>query len=130
MAYFNKKVKNYDPWVSAKTISGFKQPINGDGRLFYPGTKNSVGIEVPISSLRMKSVREAIEDYEYLYILDKKSSLSAVDISNVVTFDEIKSRNMKHPTAMGKKTWYWWESDPDAIMEFKAQMLQTIVSSK
>jgi len=128
--YFNKKVKNYDPWVSAKTISGFKQPINGDGRLFYPGTKNSVGIEVPISSLRMKSVREAIEDYEYLYILDKKSSLSAVDISNVVTFDEIKSRNMKHPTAMGKKTWYWWESDPDAIMEFKAQMLQTIVSSK
>lgn len=40
---------------------------NGDGFLVYPGRK--YGIKGPITSIRLESIREGMEDYEYLYML-------------------------------------------------------------
>ena len=42
---------------------------NGDGFLVYPGRK--YGIYGPISTLRLESIREGMEDYEYLYMLQE-----------------------------------------------------------
>ena len=41
---------------------------NGDGNLFYPGTVAAVGgsTEVPIASIRLKLVRQGMQDYEWL----------------------------------------------------------------
>jgi hypothetical protein len=44
---------------------------NGDGTLFYPGTPARIGgkTHVPIASIRLKMIREGMEDYEYLRAL-------------------------------------------------------------
>ena len=41
--------------------------INGDGLLFYPGY--DAGIDGPIASFAMKSLRRGAQDYEYLWLL-------------------------------------------------------------
>ena len=43
--------------------------INGDGQLTYPGSKYD--LTTPISTLRLESLRQGTEDYEYLYLLEK-----------------------------------------------------------
>jgi hypothetical protein len=55
-----------DPWVDVHTHGG-----NGDGTLFYPGTPDRIGgrTHIPIESLRLKLIREGLEDYEYLALL-------------------------------------------------------------
>ena len=42
---------------------------NGDGYLVYPGTY--YGLTSPISTLRLESLRQGSEDYEYIYMLEK-----------------------------------------------------------
>jgi hypothetical protein len=52
-----------DPWVTQAAFGG-----NGDGTLFYPGTKAKIGgqTEIPVESLRLKAIRDGMEDYELL----------------------------------------------------------------
>jgi hypothetical protein len=56
----------HDPWTNQWDFSG-----NGDGTLFYPGTPARIGgsSHVPVASIRLKMIREGMEDYEYLAIL-------------------------------------------------------------
>jgi hypothetical protein len=46
---------------------------NGDGTLFYPGTPARLGTSAhqPVVSLRLKHIRDGLEDYEYLRLLKK-----------------------------------------------------------
>ena len=44
--------------------------INGDGLLFYPG--HDIGINGPIASYTMKSLRRGAQDYEYLWLLKQQ----------------------------------------------------------
>jgi len=78
-AYFRKK----DPWADVYLFGG-----NGDGTLFYPGTPDVIGgtTQIPIESIRLKLIREGLEDYEYMVLLAKlKGSQAVADIvSNVV----------------------------------------------
>ena len=55
-----------DPWTSVWEFDG-----NGDGTLFYPGTPAKIGgtTHVPVASIRLKMIREGMEDYEYLTLL-------------------------------------------------------------
>jgi hypothetical protein len=55
-----------DPWKDVFEFGG-----NGDGTLFYPGTPARLGTKdhQPIVSLRLKQIREGLEDYEYLHLL-------------------------------------------------------------
>lgn len=57
-----------DPWTTQWAFGG-----NGDGTLFYPGTPAKIGgtQHVPVSSIRLKLIREGYEDYEYLAMLDR-----------------------------------------------------------
>ncbi len=56
----------HDPWTNQWDFSG-----NGDGTLFYPGTPARIGgaTHVPVASLRLKMIREGMEDFEYLALL-------------------------------------------------------------
>jgi MYXO-CTERM domain-containing protein len=58
MSYFSG-----DPWVNQSAFGG-----TGDGTLFYPGTTAKIGgsTEIPIESLRLKGIRDGMEDYELL----------------------------------------------------------------
>jgi hypothetical protein len=52
-----------DPWQSVYAFGG-----NGDGTLFYPGAPARIGgkTPIPVESLRLKTIRDGLEDYEYL----------------------------------------------------------------
>jgi hypothetical protein len=56
----------HDAWGNQWDFSG-----NGDGTLFYPGTTARIGgsTDVPVASIRLKMIREGMEDYEYLRAL-------------------------------------------------------------
>lgn len=66
-----------DPWKDVFEFGG-----NGDGTLFYPGTPARLGTKEhqPVVSLRLKQIRDGLEDYEYLHLLarlgDKESARS------------------------------------------------------
>lgn len=59
---FNTK----DVWKDVFEFGG-----NGDGTLFYPGTPARLGTSAhqPVVSLRLKHIRDGLEDYEYLRLL-------------------------------------------------------------
>ena len=60
MAYFTG-----DPWVTQANFGG-----TGDGTLFYPGTPAKIGgsTEIPVESIRLKGLRDGMEDYELLHL--------------------------------------------------------------
>ncbi|NOZ20380.1 MAG: DUF4091 domain-containing protein [Planctomycetes bacterium] len=71
----------YDPWEKGyhQYISEAYAPDrprfnvrypNGDGYLLYPGKR--LGMDGPVSSVRMEQAREGIEDYEYFVILNDR----------------------------------------------------------
>ncbi len=55
-----------DPWQNVYLHGG-----NGDGSLVYPGKPERIGgtTDIPIESIRLKLIREGMEDYEYLAAL-------------------------------------------------------------
>jgi hypothetical protein len=46
---------------------------NGDGSFFYPGTPAHIGgtSGIPVETQRLKMIREGMEDYEYLHLLEQ-----------------------------------------------------------
>jgi hypothetical protein len=64
-----------DPWTDGRTYGRkpgeTEGPIyNGEGTIVYPA--RPVGYDGIVSSLRLKALRDSIEDYEYLAILERK----------------------------------------------------------
>jgi hypothetical protein len=57
---------NDDPWNNQYYFWG-----NGDGTLFYPGRPDKIGgaHHIPVESIRLKMIREGLEDYEYMMLL-------------------------------------------------------------
>jgi hypothetical protein len=55
-----------DAWTDQWDFTG-----NGDGTLFYPGTPAKIGgtSHIPVASIRLKMIREGMEDYEYLKLV-------------------------------------------------------------
>lgn len=63
--------KGIDPWQRADTYEQEGQPYNGDGLLIYPGYRGSVGFEGPLPCVRLKWIREAMEDHAYFRLLEE-----------------------------------------------------------
>ena len=105
-----------DPWTDPKTYGrrqGQKGPVyNGEGTLVYPA--RPVGYEGIVPSLRLKALRDGIQDYEYLAIL-QRAGLSA-DAEKV-------SRRLT-------TSFFQWNPDPAAYDEARAQLARRIVASK
>ena len=57
-----------DPWM-LPAFSESDSQFNGGGYLLYPGVP--CGINGPISSIRLKTLRDSMEDWEYFEILSK-----------------------------------------------------------
>ena len=69
-----------DPWISVYEYGNW-----GDGDLWYPGTTAHVGVKIPIwiPSVRIKMIRDGMQDYEYLNLLYNKGK--ALFVSNEIT---------------------------------------------
>ena len=96
-----------DPWSDLRLFGG-----NGDGTLFYPGLPSRIGghADIPIESIRLKLIREGMEDYEYLALLAKLKGRDAAD--------EYAGRIVKKA--------YLWEADPGIFLKVRREMGETL----
>jgi hypothetical protein len=73
-----------DPWSAINYFSG-----NGDGTLYYPGSPSIIGgsTDIPIETIRLKLIREGMEDYEYMNLLKLlgESAYADQQVARVVT---------------------------------------------
>ena len=88
--YYQTDLWREDPWDHLYDFGG-----NGDGALFYPGTVDKIGgiHPAPVASIRLKLIRDGMEDYEYLHALEQLGhgdfarKVSRTFIQNVLTFN-------------------------------------------
>jgi hypothetical protein len=105
-----------DPWTDPGTLDRRdrdpKLMYNGEGSLVYPA--RAVGYEGIAPSLRLKALRDSIEDYEYLAILER-SGLESQAQEVVVALAE---------------SWFQWNPDPAAYENARSRLAETIVSAQ
>jgi hypothetical protein len=96
-----------DPWKSLLRHGG-----NGDGTLFYPGRPDAIGgsTHVPVESIRLKRVRDGLEDLEYLRLLAARAGRPAADA--------LAAR-------VARRT-FDWEHDPDRLLEVRAAIAREL----
>jgi hypothetical protein len=100
-----------DPWL-LPAFSESEYQFNGGGYLLYPGVP--CGIEGPISCIRLKNVRDSMEDYEYFALLEQLS-------------DREKVTSLVSEVAPN-----WWSSteDPEMILIVREKIASEIVRLK
>jgi len=98
-----------DPWLDQPS---FRLAYNGEGMLFYPS--RDAGFAGPVLSMRLKQIREGMEDYEYLHLLANKAGRD-----KAITFAKRIGR-----------TWRDWEKDPAKLLAARAELARTIETSK
>lgn len=110
LLYWSTVTTVIDPWFNP----AFAHPrhYNGGGFLFYPGAP--CGIDGPVASMRIKNLRDGMEDYEYFVLLEKLAGPQAVQ--------KIVDRIAPN----------WWDycRDPDAILAARREMAQQITASR
>ena len=106
-----------DPWTDARTYG--RQPgenkgpvFNGEGTIVYPA--RPVGYDGIVPSLRLKALRDSIDDYDYLAILQRKG-LSA------------EAEKVVLPVA---GSFFHWDRDPSKYQEARAKLAALIVGAK
>jgi len=74
LLYWSTVTTVIEPWYNP----AFAHPrhYNGGGFLFYPGVP--CGIDGPVISMRLKNLRDGMEDYEYFAILEKLTDKKTV----------------------------------------------------
>ena len=95
-----------DPWENPATWGEGSAVYNGEGSLLYPAEHGCS------PSLRLKVLREGIEDYEYFALLASLGEESFVDqqVKKVV------------------KSWYTWDENPDILLEARTNLGEKIHS--
>jgi hypothetical protein len=92
-----------DPWTDVRLFGG-----NGDGTLFYPGRPDRIGgtSDIPVESIRLKLIRDGMEDYEYIALLAR--------LGGKKTADEYADRIVTKP--------YLWESRSREFLQVRREM--------
>ncbi|MFW6162598.1 MAG: DUF4091 domain-containing protein, partial [Planctomycetota bacterium] len=105
-----------DPWTDPETLDrrdrNPKLVWNGEGSIVYPG--RAVGYDGIAPSLRLKALRDAIEDYEYFALCER---LGVADEAQKIVL----------PLA---PSWYQWEPDPAAYEAARARLAELILSAQ
>ena len=106
-----------DPWTDPKTLDrrtaeGRGAVYNGEGSIVYPA--RAVGYEGIAPSLRLKALRDSIEDFEYLAILHRAGRGG-------------EARKIVLPLA---ESWFKWSNDPVAWQKARRQLAALIVAFK
>jgi Domain of unknown function (DUF4091) len=102
------------PWIDPATYQPEKslggRVYNGEGSLVYPA--RAAGYEGIVPSLRLKALRDSIEDYEYLAIMERLG-LADGAMNEVV------------PRA---GSWTHWATDPAAFEKARTRLAEAIVN--
>ncbi|GAB4529529.1 MAG: hypothetical protein Tsb0014_11470 [Pleurocapsa sp.] len=93
-----------DPWRTVFIYQEGKNDFPGDGMVIYPGKE--VGIAGVVPSIRLKWLREGIEDYEYIEMLKKQGFAEwALQLTRSVGAD-----------------WRNWTQDPEKLEAVRREM--------
>jgi hypothetical protein len=98
--------KGQDPW----TTPHFRDQYWGEGMLLYPG--KDAGLSGPVPSIRLKLIREALEDFEYMTLAGKQGHKAQVD--------EI--------VASLARSFTDWSQSPEAYMAARAKLAALIAA--
>jgi hypothetical protein len=106
LLYWSAVTAVMEPWCNP----AFAHPrhYNGGGYLLYPGTP--CGFDGPVASMRLKNIRDGMEDYEYFALLEKAGGGKAVQ----------KAIDRVAPT--------WWQycRDPQTLLEARRALAEQI----
>ena len=108
-----------DPWTQAPFYTGNGLPqqgmkgivFNGEGSLVYPA--RAAGYDGIVPTIRLKALRDALEDYEYLAILQRLGE--AAEAQQVV-------RSLTD-------SFFQWEKDPAAYEKARTKLAMMIVAA-
>ncbi len=108
-----------DPWSQAPFYTGNGEPqqgakgivFQGEGSLVYPA--DAVGYDGIVPTIRLKALRDGIEDYEYLAILQRRG----------------KTAEAQRVVRSLTTTFFQWEKDPAAYEAARAKLAAMIVGS-
>ena len=110
LLYWSTVTSVIAPWHNP----AFAHPshYNGGGYLFYPG--EPCGIDGPVPCIRLKNLRDGMEDYEYFALLERLAGREAVD--------QIVRRIAPN--------WWGFSRDPGAIAAAREELAGAIVKAK
>ena len=108
-----------DPWVVAPAYTGRGKIQQGDkgnifqgeGSLVYPA--RAVGYEGIVPTVRLKALRDGIDDFEYLAIIERLGKRQAAE--------KVVRRLVE--------SWFHWEKDSAAYDRARAELAQTIMEA-
>jgi hypothetical protein len=96
-----------DVWTNPLT---YGDQYNMEGSLLYPGV--DVGVQGFITSIRLKQIREGLEDYEYFTILaQRRGRAVAEDIVKKVA-----------------RNWHDWDTDARHLLRARAEIARLILA--
>lgn len=74
--------EGHDVWANNETYPHAETNYNGDGFLIYPAHLAMHGREGPVASIRLKWLRESMDDHDYIQLLtDRGFKNTALDLS-------------------------------------------------
>ena len=112
LLYWRVEDWSSDPWNQIKRSDALPNYPSGEGMLLYPGDK--VGLTGAVASIRLKWLREGVEDYEYIQIL---KSLGREDLA----------KNIVRSVA---QDWYRWNKDPRVLEQARQKLAQAILEAQ
>ncbi len=111
LLYWTTITKVIEPWLNP-AFSHYGIHFNGGGFLFYPGLP--CGIDGPVCSMRIKNLRDGMEDYEYFTILEKLGGKATVaKIVNTVA-----------------PNWWNFSKEPDNLLAARDKLADQILAWK
>jgi Domain of unknown function (DUF4091)/Family of unknown function (DUF6067) len=96
-----------DVWTNPIT---YGDQYNMEGSLLYPGV--DAGVRGFITSIRLKQIREGLEDYEYLTILARRRGKAVAE-------DMVKKI---------ARSWHDWDTDSRHMSEVRAEIARSILA--
>jgi len=109
------------PWVAANFIEdwgGRHNEYNGDGHLIYPGPAGTA-----LSSIRLEALRDGLEDYEYLWLLERGIQILEATGSNSDLAAEATQWLSDQSVV---RSFTEWCGEPDALFTAREQLADLI----
>ncbi|MFW6156686.1 MAG: DUF4091 domain-containing protein, partial [Armatimonadota bacterium] len=118
----------YDGMEGIWNAPHFREKFWGEGMLLYPG--QPAGIEGPVTSIRLKLIREAMEDYEYMVLASQGEGGGITTEMGRETFVVVRRGNPEEQVnklvksvASSFQDWSHDESDYNRARERMAEMI-------
>jgi len=99
---------------------------NGDGYLFYAG--KPIGVNSLVPSIRLKLIREGVEDFEYLYYLNSLVTLGKKEGKNITEAEKALENARALVTIPSAEGRYSATNlpDPYAVLRVRMQVAKAI----